>query len=372
MRASPSVPAVPFLDLAVPHEELAQELDRAFERVRRSGWFVLGPEVEAFEQEFAAYCGARHCVGVNSGLDAIHILLRAHGIGGGDEVLVPAHTFIASWLGATFAGAVPVPVPVEDKTYNMDPTAAAAAVGPRTRAILPVHLYGQPADMKPLHELGRRHGLVVIEDAAQAHGARYRGSRAGSLADGAAFSFYPGKNLGALGDAGAIVVDDDEVAERCRILRNYGSKQKYVHEAQGLNSRLDELQAALLRVKLGHLDGWNARRRALAEHYIEALADLPVVLPAVGAEVEHVWHLFVVRHPDRDELQRRLADHGVATLIHYPVPPHRAPAYANLPVEPAQVAGAEQISSEVLSLPMGPHVRAEQAQRVLEAMRAAC
>jgi dTDP-4-amino-4,6-dideoxygalactose transaminase len=364
--------SVPFLDLRAPHDEIAGDLRAAIERVVASGWFVLGPEVEAFEAEFAARCGARHAVGVNSGLDAIEIVLRALGIGAGDEVIVPAHTFVATWLAVSRVGATPVPVAVREDTYNLDPERIEAAVTPRTRAVMPVHLYGQPADMDAIGAIARAQGLAVVEDAAQAHGAAFRGRPAGALGDAAAFSFYPGKNLGALGDAGAIVTGDEALAARCRALRNYGSPRKYEHDVQGQNSRLDELQAAVLRVKLGALEGWNARRRAVAAEYGARLADAPLTLPAVLDGADPVWHLFVVRHPRRDALQAELAARGIGTLIHYPTAAHRSGAYAALEVDPAQVAVAERLAAEVLSLPMGPHLDDAAVAEVCSAVDDAC
>jgi dTDP-4-amino-4,6-dideoxygalactose transaminase len=362
---------VRFLDLRAPYEELREELDDAVGRVLASGWYVLGEEVASFEHEFAAYCGADHCVGVNSGLDAIHVALRALGVGPGDEVLVPAHTFVATWLGVSYAGATPVPVGVEEGTYNLDQACVEEAMTERTRAIMPVHLYGQAADMEPIMALASRHGLAVVEDAAQAHGASYRGSRAGALGQAAAFSFYPGKNLGAMGDGGAIVTDDPELAERCRMLRNYGSRRKYQHELAGHNTRLDELQAAVLRVKLRHLDAWNERRRALAGRYRDALRLPELALPAATAESGHVWHLFVVRHPQRDALAEAIGRRGVDTLIHYPVPPHLSGAYRETTTSGNGHAQAERLAGEVLSLPIGPHLEEAEAMRVIDAVRGA-
>jgi dTDP-4-amino-4,6-dideoxygalactose transaminase len=360
---------VPFLDLRATYRELQAEIDAAVGRVVSSGWYVLGPEVEGFEAEFAAYCGARHCIGISNGLDALELALRGYGIGAGDEVIVPTNTFIATWLAVSRTGAVPVPVEPEEATHTIAAEQIEQAITPRTRAVMPVHLYGQPADMQPIVALARRHGLKVIEDAAQAQGARYRSRRAGCLGDAAAFSFYPGKNLGAMGDAGALVTDDGELAARVRRLRNYGSAVKYQHEAQGFNARLDELQAAVLRVKLARLDEWNDRRRAAAARYLSGLSRVPsLVLPHVAADVEPVWHLFVVRHPRRDELQRHLARAGVDTLIHYPVPPHRSGAYAGQGVAPGAYPVAERIAATVLSLPMGPHLAGDQQARVVEAV----
>lgn len=364
--------SVPFLDLVAPHVELRDELEAAHRRVLDSGWFLLGAELDAFEHEFAAFCGTRHCVGVGSGLDALTLVLRAWDIGPGDEVIVPAHTYIASWLAVTHAGATPVPVDVEPASASLDPTRLEAALTPRTRAVMPVHLYGQPADADPIRGFARAHGLRVLEDAAQAHGARYRGTRVGALGDAAAFSFYPGKNLGALGDGGAVVTDDDELAARLRLLRNYGSREKYRHEVVGLNSRLDELQAAALRVKLARLEEWNGRRQAVAARYLTELAGLPdLALPEVPEWADPVWHLFVVRSPERDELQSRLAEQGIATLIHYPVPPHLSEAYGGSGWRRGDFSATERLAAEVLSLPIGPHISTAQQEAVLTAVRAA-
>ncbi len=361
--------SVPFLNLRAGYRELQAEIDGAVRRVVSSGRYVLGPEVEGFEAEFAAYCGARHCMGISNGLDALELALRGYGIGTGDEVIVPSNTFIATWLAVSRTGAVPVPVEPEEATHTIAAGQVERAITPRTRAVMPVHLYGQPADMQPIVALACRYGLKVIEDAAQAQGARYRGRRAGCLGDAAAFSFYPGKNLGAMGDAGALVTDDDDLAARVRRLRNYGSAVKYQHEAQGFNARLDDLQAAVLRVKLVRLDEWNDRRRAVASGYLEGLAQVPsLALPHVPEDVEPVWHLFVVRHPRRDELQRHLERAGVDTLIHYPVPPHRSGAYAGRGFAAGDFPVAERIAATVLSLPMGPHLTADQQARVVKAV----
>ncbi|MGI8860439.1 MAG: DegT/DnrJ/EryC1/StrS family aminotransferase [Rubrobacteraceae bacterium] len=356
---------VPFLDLRAPYLELKEELDAAYLRAMESGWYVLGREVRLFEEEFAAYCGAERCVGVANGLDALHLILRSYGIGDGDEVIVPANTYIATWLAVSYAGARPVPVEPDERTYNIDPDRLEAAMTPRTRAVIAVHLYGQPADMDPIVEVARRHGLKVIEDAAQAHGARYKGRRVGALGDAAGFSFYPAKNLGAAGDGGAVVTDDAELADRVRVLRNYGSRVKYHNEVKGLNSRLDELQAALLRVKLNRLDEWNSRRRDVAARYLEALDGVPdLALPFVPGWAEPVWHLFVARHPQRDALQRHLADSGIGTLIHYPIPPHLSGAYAGEGWESGDFPITEAMAGEILSLPMGPHLRESQVDEV--------
>lgn len=357
---------VPFLDLKAPYHELKTELDAACRRVMESGWYILGEETDAFEKEFANYCNVRHCIGVGNGLDALHLILRAMGIGPGDEVIVPSNTFIATWLAVSYAGGTPVPVEPDGRTFNIDPERIEAAITPRTRAILPVHLYGQPADMDPIVALGQKYGLRVIEDAAQAHGAQYKGRRAGSLGDAAGFSFYPGKNLGAFGDGGAVTTDDDELAEKIRTLRNYGSPRKYQHECQGFNSRLDEVQAAWLRVKLRRLDEWNQRRRDIAEQLTVGLSAVPAMtVPFVPDWAEPSWHLYVVRCTHRDELQRRLADCGIGTLIHYPIPPHRQKAYIGQPVSAGGFPLAEKMSAEVLSLPMGPHMMADETAFLL-------
>lgn len=353
---------IPFLDLKSPYTELKEELDAAYRRVMESGWYILGKEVEAFEAEFAEYCESRHCVGVANGLEALHLILRGYGIGAGDEVIVPANTYIATWLAVTYAGATPVPVEPDPRTYNIDPARIEAAITSRTKAILPVHLYGQPADMDPIMAIARQHGLKVIEDAAQAHGSRYRGRRAGSLGDAAGFSFYPGKNLGAIGDGGAITTDDDQLADKIRILRNYGSRQKYVNEYQGFNSRLDELQAAFLRIKLKYLDQWNARRSVLAETYSKSLIGSDLVLPFVPDFAEPAWHLYVVQSAKRDVLQEKLAGAGIGTLIHYPIPPHLQEAYAELLYAKGTFPLSESIAQNVLSLPMGPHVTLNQIE----------
>lgn len=359
---------IPFLDLKAPHVELREEIDAAIARVVDSGWYILGPEVDAFEAEYAAYCQAGHCVGLANGLDALHLALRAMDVGPGDEVIVPSNTYIATWLAVSQCGATPVPVEPDPRTYNIDPALVEAAITPRTKVILPVHLYGQPADMDPILAIARKHGLRVLEDGAQAHGARYKGRRIGAHGDVVAWSFYPGKNLGALGDGGAITTDDAELADRIRVLRNYGSRVKYVNEVQGYNSRLDPLQAAVLRVKLAHLDAWNARRASVAAAYLQGLEGHGLVLPHVPEWAEPVWHLFVVRNPQRDALQQRLTAAGVGTLIHYPIPPHRQVAYAEAGFAADAFPIASGMADEVLSLPMGPHLglaRAEEVVRVI-------
>ena len=365
---------IPFLDLRSINLAQRAELVAAFENVLDSGWYVMGEELKRFEAEYADYCEAAHCVGVGNGLDALSLALRALGIGPGDEVIVPSNTYIATWLAVSHLGATPVPVEPAPGTFNIDPAQVERHITSRTRAIMPVHLYGMPADLAPLLEIARRHGLKVVEDGAQAHGSRYRGRRVGAHGDAVAWSFYPGKNLGALGDGGAVTTNDPELAERLRVLRNYGSKVKYHNEVIGTNSRLDELQAALLRVKLRRLDADNARRAQVAAHYLrglDGLADRSLVLPSVPAGMDPVWHLFVVRHPRRDLLASRLADAGVGSMIHYPIPPHRQPAYAFAGIAAGSLPESEAMHAQVLSLPIGPTQSDEQTQRVIDALRAA-
>ena len=363
---------VPFLDFIQPYEDLKVELDEAYLRFMRSAWYVLGREVEAFEREFAEYCGVAHCVGVGNGLEALHLTLRACGIGENDEVIVPSNTYIATWLAVSYAGATPIPVEPDPRTFNIDPARIEAAITRRTKAIMPVHLYGQPADMDPIMTIAQKHKLRVIEDNAQAQGARYKGRRTGSLGDAAGNSFYPGKNLGAYGEAGAVTTNDKELANKIRVLRNYGSQKKYYNEVKGYNSRLDELQAAFLRVKLKKLDQWNARRRGVAGQYLAGMSGLPgLTLPFVPAWSEPVWHLFVIRHSQRDALQQRLTEAEIGTLIHYPVPPHLSGAYAGAGWERGAFPIAEELANSVLSLPMGPHLSFAEVDRAIAAVRAA-
>ncbi len=369
--SAPPLARIPFLDLQALHAELRPELTVAVLRVLDGERVLLGPELEAFEAEWADTVGAAHAVGVGSGLDALTLGLRAVGVSPGDEVVVPSHTFVATWLAVVHAGATPVPVDVDRSTGVWDAAAVAAAVGPRTRALVPVHLYGHPVDLDPLRDVARRHGLAVLDDAAQAHGARYRGTPVGGSTTATAWSFYPGKNLGALGDGGAVTTSDPEVARRLRSLRNYGSTHKYVHDEVGWNSRLDEVQAAVLRVKLRRLAEHNARRTEAARRYAEGLAgaDPDLVLPSTAGRASPVWHLYVVRTPHRAALREHLARHGVETGVHYPVPPHRQAAFAGTPLATAHLPAADALAGEVLSLPMGPHLTAQQQDLVIESVR---
>ena len=362
---------IPALDMKSPYRELKNELDAAYVRFMESGWYVLGEETKAFEAEYAQYCQTRFCVGVSNGLDALHLALRALGVRSGDEVIVPSNTYIATWLAVTYAGGIPVPVEPDARTFNIDPERIESAITPRTKAILPVHLYGQSADMDPIMQIAEKRGLKVLEDNAQAQGARYKGRRTGSLGDVAAHSFYPGKNLGAMGEAGAVTTKDPQVAERVRVLRNYGSEVKYHNRYKGFNARIDELQAAFLRVKLRYLDAWNDRRRARARQYIEGLADCPdVTLPFAPPWTEPVWHQFIIRHPARDALQQKLAAAGIGSLIHYPIPPHLSEAYSDMGRSPGDFPIAEEIARAVLSLPMGPHLSMEEAAMVVRQIHA--
>jgi dTDP-4-amino-4,6-dideoxygalactose transaminase len=360
---------VPVFSMAGVYHEIGAELDDAFRRVMLGGWFILGKEVRAFEEAFARYCGVRCCVGVGNGLDALTLVLEAWGVGPGDEVIVPSNTYIASWLAVSRVGARPVPVEPDAPTFNIDPARIEAAITPRTRAIMPVHLYGQAADMAPIVAIASKHGLKVLEDAAQAIGAVHHGRRAGALADAAAASFYPGKNLGAFGDAGAVLTDDPELAGRVALLRNYGSREKYRNEVKGSNSRLDELQAALLQPRLRVNDAWNERRRRIARRYLDELAGTPLALPATLPGNDHIWHQFVVRSRVRDKLIAALESEGIGTLVHYPIPPHLQPAYAELGFARGSFPISEAIHDEVLSLPMGPHLTDGEVDHVVASVQ---
>jgi dTDP-4-amino-4,6-dideoxygalactose transaminase len=348
---------IPFLDLKSIYIELKEELDAAYHRVMSSGWYILGKELEAFEAEFAAYCQSRFCIGVGSGLDALYLILKALDIGSGDEVIIPANTYIATWLAVSHTGAQPVAVEPIESTYNLDPRLVAAAITKNTKAIMPVHLYGQPADMEAINEIAEKHNLFVIEDAAQAHGAQYRGKRVGSLGHAAGFSFYPTKNLGA-----------SKLADKIRLLRNYGSRIKYHNEVKGFNSRLDELQAAFLRVKLAKLDQGNVYRRELAAYYSYGLAGTNLILPFVPKNNEPVWHQYVVRTTDRKSLIKHFNKHGIGWMIHYPQSPHQQEAYAGLGLNKGDFPITIQIENEIISLPMGSHLSYDDVQIVINAV----
>lgn len=354
-----------FLDLKAINLQYKDDLRAAFDRVLESGWYISGNEVSAFESEFADYCSAKHAVGVSNGLDALHLILRAMEIGEGHEVIVPSNTFIATWLAVSYAGARPIPVEPLSDTFNMDPAKIEAAITPRTRAIMAVHLYGQPADMDAINLIAKKHGLKVIEDAAQAHGATYKGRKAGSLGDAAGFSFYPGKNLGALGDAGAVTSNDTGLIEKIRVLANYGSRVKYQHTEQGYNCRLDEIQAAFLRAKLKHIRDENSRRTEIAAAYSSKLSGL--VTPTLIAETTSAWHLYVVKTPKRDALQKYMAEQGIGSLIHYPTAPHLQGAYASLGYTRGDFPVAEALQDQVLSLPISPVMTDEEVARVIAA-----
>lgn len=361
--------SVPFLDLQAAYREIAGEIDEAARRAISSGRYIGGPELAAFEAEFADYCGAGHCVGVANGLDALHLALAAMGVGPGDEVILSSNGYIATWLAVSMAGATPVPVEPDERTHNLDPQLIEDSITERTRVLLPTHLYGQPAHLEPMLDVARRHGLRVLEDAAQAHGARYRGGRIGSHGDAVCWSFYPSKNLGAFGDAGAVTTNNPELADSIRTLGNYGSPKRYVNSVRGFNSRLDPLQAAILRVKLRHLDRWNGLRAELAAMYHERLQGTRIELPFTPSWAEPVWHLYVIQVDYRDELQAWLRSAGIETLVHYPIPPHRQQAYADLRLSEGTFPIAERLAKRVLSIPIGPHMTLEQAERVAEAVQ---
>lgn len=356
---------VPFLDLTAAHAGLQDEIEAALLRVARSGSYVLGGELETFESAFAAYLGCAHCAGVANGLDALRLGLNAMGVGPGDEVIVPSNTYIATWLAVSQCGAIPKPVEPLEGTYNIDPEAVRASVTDRTKAILPVHLYGQPADLDALEGIAAQFGLSMLEDGAQAHGARYKGRRIGS-AGTVAWSFYPTKNLGALGDGGALTTSSDKIDADTRLMRNYGSAIKYKNEVKGVNSRLDPMQAAVLRIKLRDLDAATARRQAIAERYSRAFSAAGLSVPEVPDWAEPVWHLYVLRHPDRAAFQQRLTDAGIGTVIHYPIPPHLQKAYADAGYREGSFPIAERMAKEVLSLPMCPAQTEEQTEYVIE------
>lgn len=357
---------IPFLDLKKINDPYSEAFKAAYERVLASGWFILGKEVDLFEKEFAHFCGVKHCIGVGNGLDALFLVLKAWGIGDGDEVIVPSNTYIATWLAVSHAGALPVPVEPDPNTFNINVSLVKSVITKKTRAIIPVHLYGQPVDIDPLTAVAKEYNLKILEDAAQAHGACYKGSFTGSLAHAAGFSFYPGKNLGALGDGGAITTNDDDLAQKLRQLRNYGSRKKYQNDVIGFNTRLDEMQAAFLRAKLPFLQSSNLRRQEIAAIYDLNLSSCDLILPKVPLWADPVWHLYVVRSKQREKLKLRLEKLGVETLIHYPIPPHLQKAYSQFNQHSFPIA--KELADEVLSLPMGPHLTDDQVMTVIEAI----
>lgn len=359
---------IPFSSVGVMHREIEREMLDKFREVYESNWFIQGREVDKFEEEFAAYCGAKYCVGCGNGLDALYLVLRAYGIGKGDEVIVPSNTFIATALAVSYTGARPVFVEPRMESYNINPQMIGEKITERTKAVMAVHLYGQPAEMDAVMEIAKRHNLKVIEDAAQAHGATYHGKRTGNLGDAAGFSFYPGKNLGALGDGGAVVTNDKELADLVRALGNYGSDYKYHHIYQGNNSRLDEVQAALLRVKLKELDKWNARRVEIAHRYLKEIVNPDITLPVTDSGCTHVYHIFAVRCKQRADLERCLNEKGIGTNKHYPIPMHLQEAYAELQLPKGALPVAEEISRTQLSLPMYYGMTEEEVSYVVEAL----
>lgn len=362
---------IPLVGLLDQYQTIKPEVDEAIAKIIANSAFVGGSEVKLFEKEFAEYCETKACVGVGNGTDAIYLTFRAMGIGAGDEVITTAHTFIASAEAISMTGAQPVFVDIAEDTMLMDPAKLEAAITPRTKAILAVHLYGQPCDMDAIADIARSHDLKVVEDAAQAHGARWKGRRVGSIGDAACFSFYPGKNLGAYGDGGAVVSNDEELIERVRMLANHGRLEKYTHKMEGVNSRLDGIQAAVLRVKLRHLDEWNEKRRQHAGFYLETLTNGELRMPVIDQRAETVWHLFVGRVADRGAFQQRLKDDGIATGVHYPVPLHLQPAYEHMKMPAGTLPVTEKVAAEVISLPMYPELTLAQLESVVDAVMTA-
>lgn len=359
---------VPFLDLKAGYLELQNELDDAVRKSLESGWYIGGDLVEKFEKEFATYTGAQYCITTGNGLDALHLSLIALGVGPDDEVIVPSHTFIATWLAVSHVGATIVPVEPNERNYTIDIERLEKAITTKTKVIIPVHLYGHPADLDPILEIANRYGIKVLEDAAQAHGAKYKSKRIGSHGDAVAWSFYPGKNLGAFGDGGAITTNSITLAEKIRLLKNYGSSKKYHHESIGFNSRLDPIQAAVLSVKLHYLEKWNRKRKAIALSYISRLANSKYKTPYLLDGEDSSWHLFVIRTTQRDNLKLKLRERGVETLIHYPLPPHKQQAYSGKGQQFNSFPIAEKISQEILSLPIGPHLTDSHVEQVIMAL----
>ncbi|XRO75841.1 DegT/DnrJ/EryC1/StrS family aminotransferase [Methanocaldococcus sp. 28A] len=359
---------ISFVDLRREYQEIKKEINQVIQRVLESGWFILGKELEAFEKEFAEYLGAKHVIGVNSGSDALYLAVKALGVSKDDEVITVSHTFISTVDAITRNGAKPVFVDIDPETYTIDVSQIEKKITEKTKAIVPVHLYGHPADMDPILEIAEEYGLYVIEDASQAHGAEYKGRKVGNIGDVGCFSFYPTKNLGAYGDGGVVVTNDDELAEKLRVLRSYGSSKKYYHNLIGVNSRLDELQAAILRVKLKYLDEWNKRRRKMAKLYNKLLEDYEVITPIEKVWAKHVYHLYIIRHKERDKLQKYLSENGIQTQIHYPIPVHKQKAYVDLGIN-VQLPITEKISNEILSLPMHPWLKEEEVKYICETIK---
>lgn len=360
---------IPVLDVGATYDELRDEIDQAVRQLLESGWYIGGPTVEQFEEQYARYCGASHCIGVGNGLDAIALSLRALDVGPGDEVIVPANTYIATWLAVSMVGATPVPVEPDEASHCIDPSKITNAITARTRCILPVHLYGHPCAMDEIIKVARDHGLLVVEDAAQAHGAAIGGTRIGSHGDAVAWSFYPTKNLGAFGDAGAVTTNRADVAERLRLLRNYGSGVKNVHEVKGVNSRLDPIQAAILSVKLKRLDDWQQRRQRTAARYAELFeGSNRIIAPSASPDALHAWHLYVIRVDNRDAVSAQLALHGIASMPHYPTPPFLQQAYAEMKTDASRWPLSARLAETVLSIPMGPHMKPGEVERVAEAV----
>lgn len=361
---------IPFLDLRAAYLELKPLIDAASLRVLDSGWYIGGTEVETFERQFAAYCQTNFCIGTANGLDALHLALRALNVSHGDEVIVPSNTYIATWLAISYTGATIVPVEPNEFTYNINPELIEAAITPKTKVILVVHLYGQPVDLAPILEVAKRYNLHILEDAAQAHGAKYQNQPIGGHGDIVAWSFYPGKNLGAMGDGGAVTTNDPMLAEKIIMLRNYGSKEKYINQIIGYNSRLDPLQAAILGVKLPFLDQWNQRRQKISDYYYKNLKNTSFLLPKILPWVTPAWHLFVIRHSERNKLRLYLEQQGIGIVIHYPIPPHLQAAYSHLGYISGDFPISENIHNQVLSLPIGPHLTEEQMIRIVQVLQA--
>lgn len=354
-----------FLDMKPMHDKIKNEIMEAIERVYDSGWYILGKEVELFEEEFAKYSGTKYCVGVGSGLGALELILKGYDIGEGDEVIIPANTFIATALAVSYAGATPVLVDVDEKTYNINPELIESAITDKTKAIMPVHLYGHPCDMDPIVEIAKKHNLKVIEDSSQAQGALYKGRMVGSLGDASGMSLFPVKNMGALGDAGVVTTDDKELADKIKILRNYGSSKKYYNEYKGYNCKLDEIQAAILRVKLKYIDEWNEYRQNIASEYLKNIKNDKIMLPSILEGANHVWHRFVIRTKDRDGLQKYLEEHGIQAMPHYPVPIHKQEAYTELSYLIGTLPVTEHISDEILSLPLYQYMNEDDVNKVI-------